>query len=232
MFEKYIHILNKVILFSNISPDELSGMLQCLNPSVKTHKKNEYIAIEGDKCKGIGVVLSGKAIISKENASGNRVMLSVLNPGEIFGEIIAFSNQFTWPASVISQDECEIMFLPREKIIGQCEKVCSWHRTLITNLLGITSQRALMLNKKVEYLTIKSIRGKISTFLLDLYKKTQKNNVMLNMNRNELADFLNVSRPSMSREMCRMRDEGIIDFHLSAIRIKDVEALKEGCDQK
>ncbi len=232
MFEKYINILNKVILFRNISPDELLGMLQCLNPSVKAYKRNEYIAMEGEKCRGIGIVLSGKAIVSKESASGNRVMLSVLNPGEIFGEIIAFSNQFTMPASVISQEECEIMFLPREKIIGQCEKVCPWHRTLITNLLGITSERALMLNKKVEYLTIKSIRGKISTFLLDMYKKTGKNNVMLNMNRNELADFLNVSRPSMSREMCRMRDEGIIDFHLSAIRIKDVEALKEGCDQK
>jgi CRP-like cAMP-binding protein len=108
--------------------------------------------------------------------------------------------------------------------------VCPWHRTLVTNLLGITSERALMLNKKVEYLTIKSIRGKISTFLLDLYKKTGNNNVMLNMNRNELADFLNVSRPSKSREMCRMRDEGIIDFHLSTIRIKDVEALREGCN--
>ncbi len=232
MFDKYINLLGKVVLFKNISSHELSAMILCLNPSVKIYKRNEYITFEGDECKGIGIVLSGKAVVSKENATGNRVMLSVLGPGEIFGEIIAFSNQFTWPASVISQDECEIMFLPREKIIGQCEKVCSWHRTLITNLLGITSQRALMLNKKVEYLTIKSIRGKISTFLLDLYKKTQNNNVMLNMNRNELADFLNVSRPSMSREMCRMRDEGIIDFHLSAIRIKDIEALKEGCDQK
>lgn len=232
MFDKYINLLGKVVLFKNISSHELSAMILCLNPSVKVYKRNEYVTIEGDECKGIGIVLSGKAVVSKENASGNRVMLSVLGPGEIFGEIIAFSNQFTWPASVISQDECEIMFLPREKIIGQCEKVCSWHRTLITNLLCITSQRALMLNKKVEYLTIKSIRGKISTFLLDLYKKTNNNNVMLNMNRNELADFLNVSRPSMSREMCRMRDEGIIDFHLSAIRIKDIEALKEGCEQK
>ena len=49
---------------------------------------------------------------------------------------------------------------------------------------------------------------------------------MLAMNRNEMADFLNVARPSLSREMCRMRDEGIIDFHRSSVRIMDMEALK------
>jgi DNA-binding transcriptional regulator LsrR (DeoR family) len=50
------------------------------------------------------------------------------------------------------------------------------------------------------------------------------------MNRQQLADFLNVSRPSMSRELSRMRDEGIIDFHLSAVRILDIERLKEYCE--
>lgn len=57
---------------------------------------------------------------------------------------------------------------------------------------------------------------------------------MQNINGNEVkklkADFLNVSRPSMSREICQMRDEGIIDFHLSAFRIKDMEALKRYCE--
>ncbi|QQY78820.1 winged helix-turn-helix domain-containing protein [Keratinibaculum paraultunense] len=40
-----------------------------------------------------------------------------------------------------------------------------------------------------------------------------------------MADFLNVSRPSMCREMSRMKDEGVIDYHRSTIKIKDVEAL-------
>jgi CRP-like cAMP-binding protein len=110
--------------------------------------------------------------------------------------------------------------------VGECQKLCPWHGKLIENMLMMVSERALALSRKVEYLSIKSIRGKISTYLLERYKITGKTTFMLPVNRNELADFLNVSRPSLSREMCNMRDEGIIDFHRASVQIKDVEALK------
>jgi cAMP-binding proteins - catabolite gene activator and regulatory subunit of cAMP-dependent protein kinases len=94
-------------------------------------------------------------------------------------------------------------------------------------MLKLISDKTLMLNKQVEYLSMKSMRGKISSFLIEQYKKTGYTTFILPMMRNELADFLNVSRPSMSREMGRMRDEGVIDFHKSSIRIKDIAALKQ-----
>lgn len=49
---------------------------------------------------------------------------------------------------------------------------------------------------------------------------------MLPMNRNELADFLNVTRPSLSREMSRLREEGVIDFHMESIKILQVDVLR------
>ena len=94
------------------------------------------------------------------------------------------------------------------------------------NMLNIISNKALILNRKVEYLSIRSIRGKIIHYLLEQYKHKGKNNFTLPLNRTELADFLNIPRPSLSREMCRMRDEGLIDFHRSSIKINNVENLK------
>jgi CRP-like cAMP-binding protein len=79
----------------------------------------------------------------------------------------------------------------------------------------------------MEYLSMKSMRGKLSSFLLDQYKTNGKPTFLLPMKRHELADFLNVYRPSLSREMCRMRDEGVIDFNRSSIQIKDMESLKD-----
>ena len=70
------------------------------------------------------------------------------------------------------------------------------------------------------------MRGKISAFLLEQYEKQGSATFILPLKRNEMAEFLNVARPSLSREMCRMRDEGLIDFHQSTIKIKDLEALK------
>ena len=74
---------------------------------------------------------------------------------------------------------------------------------------------------------IKSMRLKLATLICDCYKKQQSAEINLGMNRNEMAEFLNVSRPSMSREMCRMRDEGMFDFRKEIIKIKNLAALEE-----
>lgn len=229
MFEKYLEILSKVSLFKGINELHIIPMLNCLDPRVYTYAKNDLIKTAGEKFESIGVVLEGTASVSKENAAGNRVIMTLLQPSELFGEIVAFSKHSQWPATVQAQTECTVLFLPREKIIGQCKNMCPWHKIMIENMLKILSEKALLLNKKVEYLTIKSIQGKLSAFLLDQYAKTGKNSFMLTMNRNELADFLSISRPSMSREMCKLRDNGIIDFHLNAIKILNLNALKELC---
>ncbi len=217
-------------MFDRIDVDDLNVMMGCLKPRICEYKKDEYIAIDGDKFESVGILLTGEAAIIKENVEGNRVVIAILMPGDMFGEMVVFSSNSIWPSTVVAQQDCKVLFLSRKKIIGECEKMCPWHRTLIQNMLKIVSERALMLNKKVEYLTIKSMRGKISMFLLDQYKKTGKATFVLPMNRNDMADFLNVSRPSMSREMSRMKDEGIIDFHMSTIKIKDIQALRSAAE--
>lgn len=226
IMEQYLTSLKKTPLFNGIDEDELLTMIKCINPKIVSYKKNDYIALAGEKFNSLGIIAEGEASISMENAAGNRIMMAILKAGDMFGEMIVFSKLSAWPANVQAQEPCTVFFLQREKIIGQCEKMCSWHRTLIQNMLVIISERALMLNKKLEYLSIKSIRGKLSKFLLEESKKAGSATFMLPMNRNELADFLNVSRPSMSREMCLMRDEEIIDFHLSSIKILNANALK------
>lgn len=230
MFEEYVEILSKTPLFRGMEENEISTMMGCMKPKVSSYNRNNCIVISGAVFENIGIILKGEATVSKENAAGTRTIMTFLEKGDIFGEMIAFSSQTTWPATVQAQEDCMVFFLPRGKIVGECDRMCPWHRLLINNFLRIISERALMLNKKVEYLTIKSMRGKISTFLLEQYRITGDKNIVLPLKRNELADFLNVSRPSMSREMCKMRDEGIIDFHLAAFRIFDVEALKAMSD--
>lgn len=226
MLENYVDILSKTALFHGIEQRDLTAMLKCLEPVTQSFNKNDYITTIGDEFRSIGILLKGEATISKENAAGNRSVMSVIHEGDLFGEVVAFSSQSKWPATVQAQSPCEVFFLAKGKILNQCRSLCPWHRMLIQNFLRILSEKALILNKKVEYLTIKSIRGKISTYLLDQYNQKGKKSFVLPLNRNELADFLNVSRPSLSREMAHMKQEGIIDYHLSAIRIMDLEALK------
>lgn len=229
-FKEYSNILSNTPLFENISPTDTNSMLPCLNTKIYKYSKNDFISIAGNDFDGIGIILKGQAEVIKENASGNRVIISVLKSGDMFGEMAAFSKNSKWPASVRALGDCITAFLSPEKIIGRCDKACSFHNVIIQNMLKIISEKALVLSKKVDYLSIKSMRGKLSTYFFEQYKKTEKTTFSLPLKRSELADFLNVSRPSMSREMCRMRDEGLIDFHMSTIKILNLETLKDSIE--
>jgi CRP-like cAMP-binding protein len=143
----------------------------------------------------------------------------------MFGEMVAFSSKKAWPASVFAQSECSVVFLPPQKITGTCPHACAGHQRLIRNMLLIVSEKALLLNRKVEYLTIRSMRTKIATYLLEQRKLTGKNTFVMPLKRNDLADFLNVSRTALSRELGRMRDEGLIDFYRSSVKLTDVGNL-------
>lgn len=226
MYKQWESTLVKIELFQDMTIDQINTMLQCLKPKISHFKKGEYLAIAGEPFEGIGLILKGEIMITKENAAGNRVILAKLQKDHLFGEMIAFSNMKVWPATVAAMEDCSVMFIEPKKIVQSCEQACISHTALILNMLHMISKRALILNRKVEYLAIKSMREKISTFLLEQYQLTGKTTFMIDLNRNELADFLNVSRPSMSREIAKMKDEGIIDYYKSSFKIIDIDLLK------
>jgi len=89
--EKYLASLKKVPLFNGINDNELLTMLKCIEPRIVTYKKNEYIALAGEKFNSIGIIAQGEASISKENAAGNRVVMTILKAGDMFGEMLVFS---------------------------------------------------------------------------------------------------------------------------------------------
>lgn len=230
MDQRLQKVLSECMLFRGMNSQELTALLDCLDFRVHRFSRGDIVSIAGDTFEGVGVVLSGQAEVIRESSAGDRMIMAILKPGDIFGEMAAFSGVGKWPATVVAHTDCSIMYVPPDKLTGQCEKACAGHRRLVINMLGILSRKALTLSKKLEYLSIRSVRGRIANFLMEQYKKGGQTTFLLPMNRNEMADFLNITRPSLSREMCRMRDEGILDFHRSSVRITDIGALKEAAE--
>ncbi len=225
MYQNWYDDLTKVALFEDITQAEIENMFMCLRPLIKEFKKNEIIALEGEDIKSFGILLKGKLMLYKEKFDGSRVLLKPVEPGHLFGEIAAFSEKRKWPAQVQVVKNSTVMFLPPEQITNTCTNLCRGHRILTLNMIKIISKKAINLNKTIEYLSVKSIKQKIAYYLLDQYKKNNAKSFMLDMNRNELSDYLNVTRPSLSREMSNMKEEGLIDYHRSSIKILDIEKL-------
>ncbi len=224
--DAYIKILTNTALFKGIEESTLRGMIGCFVPRVNQYGKLSTIVVAGEPFTGIGLVLKGEIIVAKESFAGNRTIVTVLKAGDMFGEMVSFNENKRWPATVTAQSDCEVIFISPEKVIHQCHQVCAGHQKMIENLLGIMSKKALMLNKKLEYLSIRSLRGRLGAYLLEQYQKTGELMFILPMNRDELADFFNVSRPSISRELGKMREDGLIDFHRSSFKILSLDKIK------
>lgn len=222
---EYTDIILETTLFQGVDEEGLIKMMDCLTPRIKIFRKSDYIITAGDPLEHIGIILEGVATLSHESFDGNRNVISSLKPGDLFGEMYAFSSQKRWPVTVQADERSKVFFLPRMKIVNNCSRMCPWHHTLIENFLKTISETMLRLHKKVEYLMIKSMRGKISAYLLDQHRLSGALVLTLPLNRNQMADYLNVSRPSMSRELGKMKKEGIIDYHLNTFRIHNLETL-------
>jgi CRP-like cAMP-binding protein len=227
MYLEWIDTLKSTILFRGIGSESLNIMLDCLKPTVRQCKQREIIVAYGQPFQGIGIIASGRVALTKETYSGNRIIMGILESSDIFGEIVAFSDRRIWPMTVIAHEDCVLLFLPPDKITGTCSNICASHSTLIMNMLQILSNRASMLDKKIEHMSAKNIRGRISSYLLDIYLQTGNRDFILTVKRHELGDYLNIPRPSLSREMGLMRDDGIIEFEGSHITLKDVLMLEK-----
>ena len=226
MYDKWIKILVKTELFKDIGQEELVKILGCLSPSTKQYKKGEIITIEKSDFTGIGVVLEGRVTLTKQTLAGDRLMISRIEVGDIFGEIAAFVDK-KWLETVTAETQCQVLFITPDRIIGMCPHMCAGHRILIQNTLQIVSQKAFSLHQKVEMLSLGSIRKKISTYLLEQYYIKEELVFKIPLTRIELAEYLNIQRPSLSRELANMQKEEMITFERNKFTIRNLKMLKD-----
>lgn len=204
-------------LFENVRNNEVLELLKCIGIKTKTFKKDAIIVKQTGKIDFLGVILSGNATISKTDSMGNITIVEELKMNDIFGHNIVCCGIDRSPVDIIAKNECEVLFLPFEKVVTPCNKLCPYHLQLIKNVMKMISKRNSLLNDKIDIIGQKTTRDKILA-LLDTYR-TEENVFSIPYSREEMAKFLHVDRSAMSRELCRMRDEGILRFHKNHFEI-------------
>lgn len=208
-------------MFSKKSKEAILEIFRDTNYTIKKFSKNDIIAIEGDTCTSIGLVLEGNVDI-KRMLGSKVVHLSSFSKGGVFGEIIAFSDVNLYPATVIASSLSQIMFIDKKDFI----KFCTHNEEFLGMFLNTLTNKIFLLNNSITNLTFNSIRQKICNFLISEYKIQKSKNIKLNITKEKLSESLGVTRPSLSRELINMKDDGLIDYNRSHIVILDLEAIE------
>lgn len=207
-----IQILKKNELFFQIEDHNIQTVLKCLGSREKDFKKGEFIFLAGETAPSVGLMLSGKAQIIKENVFGDSMIISTLKSGDLFGETFACMGQKVMPVSVEALENCTVLFLDVDRIVHTCGSSCPFHYQLISNLLRIISVKNEKLNRKMSYLSNKTIRTRLEAYFLDQMNSGGSVDFTVPFSLTELAEYLCVDRSAMSRELSHMKKEGILDF--------------------
>lgn len=215
-------ILKSCRLFNNLHEGQIAHLLNVLGAKTIHYKREAVIAIEGDPCDRLGIVLEGKIDLQNILPSGKVVTLIQFGPGEVFGEALIFSKQTEYPVTILSATPSTIMFIEKKEVVF----LLTHHPILLENFLGLLSDKLFFMNKKVKVLALETIRQKICDFILKEYKKQKKLRLDIPYSRKEMAEHMSLQRPSLSRELINMREEGLIDFDKHSIEILDLEGIE------
>ena len=207
-------------LFEGIREEDIPHMLTCIGGFQRTHKKGDYIFMEGDDLQWIGLIMEGNVHMLKEDVWGDKMLLVSYGAGAVFGESFVCNDHTVSTVSFVADSDCSILFLPFRRLLKTCGMACQFHQRLIGNMIVMIADKNVHLMNKMEILSKKTIRGRILTWLSQEIQNTGTLRFVSTLGRLELAEFLCVDRSALTRELTNMKKEGILDFHKNTFELK------------
>ncbi len=211
--------LKENIIFNGMTPDEIDQALNELFAIEKAYKKNSFILRAGDITDSLGLVLSGSVTIESNDMWGNRTILSNVGEDGFFAETYALLENEPLLVDVRANENCRILFFK----VGSLKKLKSnmnlWCFQLISNLLMISANKNLHLSGRSFHTSQKTIRGRVMVYLSSVSLKKGSNEFDIPFDRQQLADYLNLERSALSKELGKMKKDGLIEVRKNHFKL-------------
>ena len=178
---------------------------------IKAYEKGEYIYRVGDSVRNIGIVISGSVCIENVDIVGNKSVLAVARSGEIFAEAYAC-------VDVVAAEQCEILFLCVERLFDG-KTNCTCKDKIIKNLVMISSSKNIRLSRRIFHTSSKTVRGRVMSYLSQQSTVQGSRSVTVPFNRQQMADYLSLDRSALSKELGKMKRDGIIDYYKNSFKL-------------
>lgn len=221
--KKYLEDLNKISLFSHLSQDNLERLLNSFNSKIITLDKNEILFNEGEVYHNMCILLDGEVILSNTDEYGNRNIIDSVVKNQIFAEVFSFTSSKISPVTATTNKRSTLLLVNTDELlaVGNLDDLdlIREKQEIISRLLHTFADKNLILLSKIEVVSRRNIREKILHFL-ELHKlKNNSNMFLIPYSRKDMADFLGVDRSALSRELSRLKDDGLIDYEKNTFKL-------------
>jgi CRP/FNR family transcriptional regulator, dissimilatory nitrate respiration regulator len=194
-------------LFQGFTLQEINQFFRKYSMTSITYKKGDLLAHKDDPVDSIGIIESGEAFVEDQGLKKS--------PGTTIGETLLFSSSSTYPSNIIATTTTQVLYLKKEELLS----AFATYTKLLQNYLYLMSQQAQLLGEHLQLLSQASLRDKILSYVKSKYDGSDK--IPIGMTKENLAKYLNVKRPSLSRELIYMRLENVISTDRNYFYILD-----------
>ena len=189
-------------LFKGLGREEINEVLHKFHGLIKHFPKSDYIYLAGDCIENLCVVMEGTVQMIKEDIWGEKSIIANLSAGDDF-----------------AASDSEILMLPLGRMLFDGSNHNETNRRLMCNIVSILADNNTRLIEKTEILCKKTLRGKIMAYLEQEARYNGSDKFTIPFNRTDLANYLDADRSALTRELARMRADGLISFEKNTFEI-------------
>jgi CRP-like cAMP-binding protein len=215
-------LLTQCPIFRGITENEAELLLKKIHFQVKNYFKDEVVVIAGEPVLNLNIIISGSVRGEMIDYSGKTIKIEDIEAPKPLATAFLFGKENKFPVTVTANNDVKILTVP----VSEFLKILQLNLQILKNYLNSISSRAQFLSQKLNFLSFKTIKGKVAHFLLD--RAGEKfHSVELKNTQQQLADLFGVTRPSLARVFGEMQKEGLISIKNKTVTLLDRKALNE-----
>ncbi len=213
---RYVDSIAATALFQNVDED-VGMVIADLACSVVEFKKGSILHLPGDVCTTLDLVLEGIVSLQSVDSEGNTLRVQQLSPGEIIGAGFLFAKDNQYPMMSMAESDATVLSLSKDAILSLCRHSTEFN----LNMLQEVAKRTAALAEQLHSIAYQSIRHRLSKFLLRESRLQQSRTVVLPASQKQIAEHFGVQRQSLSRELNKMRKEGLLEYQNRTIQLHE-----------
>lgn len=208
-------------LFRGITPERLFADLEEISFHTRSYKKGEILAQQGVVCNRLVILTKGSVRGEMIDYSGRLIKVEDIAAPRAIAPLFLFGEENRYPVEVTANEPTEVIELPKSSVLSLFRK----NEQFLENYMNLSANYARTLSDKLFFMSFKTIRQKLASYLLRLYKQQQQTHITLDRSQQELSDYFGVSRPSLARELAHMQEDGLLIADRKHITILQKEQL-------
>ena len=208
-------------LFRGITPERLFADLEEISFHTRSYKKGEILAQQGAVCNRLVILTKGSVRGEMIDYSGRLIKVEDIAAPRAIAPLFLFGEENRYPVEVTANEPTEVIELPKSSVLSLFRK----NEQFLENYMNLSANYARTLSDKLFFMSFKTIRQKLASYLLRLYKQQQQTHITLDRSQQELSDYFGVSRPSLAREQAHMQEDGLLIADRKHITILQKEQL-------